>query len=247
MIMRRELLLGLLWAPVLVAIQFKLTLKPILEAIGSDLSSPELDDLIGFAYEVLPLAGHFWTKEHAVCAWLELIKRHDGADTASTRAALCFSATVGMMPIDISVSGSYTFSAAIVPKGLTSLDDSELLSDVVRVSFDSTSATGEPRTTKLEPAVLDMRTRLIQHAPSEQRESLWEVFHEQVRQLLLNPDGDPFMIRTKPELRAFMEPCVPSACVEQLQLLQAHPRWSQVNLHNSCNCVIFQALVVTHL
>jgi hypothetical protein len=186
----------------------------------------------GAAYEVFAQHGHHWTKEYTVCAWLGLTNPELNADALSPRSsASCFPGTLGMIPVSIKSSGYYKLSAAVVPKYLTSLNDQALLSDVSTLEFEAsfdTATLDKARAAEHEQMIRNMRAKLLQEGPSEQRESLWEKFHEQVRQLLLDPDGDPFMIRTKPELRAFLEPCVPSACVEQLQLLQAHPRWSQV-------------------
>jgi hypothetical protein len=184
--------------------------------------------VIGAAYEVLAQSEHRWTKELTVCAWLDLTNSELDADAPSPRSsATCLPGTLGMIPLDIKSSGSYKLSAVVVPKGLASLNDRALQSDVATLSFEASLDATIPHDERGQ-MIRSMRTALAQQQPSEQRESLWEMFHEQVRQLLLDPDTDPFMIRTKPELRAFMEPCVPIACVQQLQLLQAHPRWSQV-------------------
>jgi hypothetical protein len=194
----------------------------------------ERDVIVGFSYEAVPEVGQQWTEDCAVCIWSEFSGESTG-NAVAVSAGECKAAQAAFVPLQFKDSGSYTISAAVAPQDATAITDSILLSDVVKVKYafnamSSTKAADADVMAKHpnQQYVELMRAKLLQEGPSEQRESLWEKFHEQVRQLLLDPAGDPFMIRTKPELRAFMEPCVPSACVEQLQLLQAHPRWSTV-------------------
>jgi hypothetical protein len=173
-------------------------------------------------YQVAVTSVHEWTDEMHVCMWYVM---KDVATTNENRqqsAAVCSEQPSGTFPFD-SPCGHYVISVAILHKESPVVNDQSLMSAValLDLTIDCTSKNLASKKAN------ELQQRLGNNSSLFETDELWQPFHADIWQLLVNPEVATSHIRTVSRVQRHSEPCNSHTCADYLQQLKHHARWPQ--------------------